>query len=247
MTRPVDPVRKRYRRAAFRALVVRLHTFLIFTAVVGAGLALNRALLAIGFEHIVARSLLNCAVTYGLFLGAARVWIAYAQTAEPALAVLPPDEAALAPPDAIGAEHDKPRPDGANAAEGTLEVARGFAELAGGLAEGEVIGAVVGGIALLLAALVALAFVFPWFWIEVPALLVEAAFQVALSASLVRRSGRLVPAREGAGWLPVLVAGTWRPMLVVTLVVLAVTLTAQVACDAPARLAGCFEDSTARD
>jgi hypothetical protein len=245
VTRPVDPVRRRFRRAAFRALVVRFHTFLIFTAVVGAGLALNRAWLHLGLEHIVVRSLLNCVLTYGLFLGAARLWVAYAHATEPALAVLHLDEAAQAPPDVAGGDPDrdaKRGEGGADAAEGTLEVARGLAELAGGFAEGEVVGAVVGGIALLLAALVALALVFPWFWIEVPALLVEAAFQVTLSASLVRRSGRLVPARAGAGWLPVLVAGTWKPMLVITLGVMAVTATAHVACDAPARLSACFED-----
>jgi len=247
VTRPADPLRKRYRRAVFRALLVRLHTFLIFTVVVGAGVGLNRVLLAIGFEHLVARSLLNCAITYAIFLGAARLWIAYAQSTVPKLAVLPPSEAALSPADVVEAEREKSSGKGVDAAEGKLEAATNIIDLAGGLAEGELLGAIVGGVSLLLAAVVGLAFVFPWFWIEVPALLVEASFQVALSGSLARRSGRLVPAGEGAGWLPVLIAGTWRPMLVVTLMVLAVTLTAQVVCDAPTRLAGCFDDQAVRN
>ena len=56
----------------------------------------------------------------------------------------------------------------------------------------------------------------------------------------MRRAGRLARAAEGPGWLTVLVSGTWVPMTVVTVIVVAVTTIAHFACDAPTRLTGCF-------
>jgi hypothetical protein len=56
----------------------------------------------------------------------------------------------------------------------------------------------------------------------------------------MRRAGRLARAAEGPGWLGVLVVGTWGPMAIVTAIVTAVTTLAHFACDAPARLSGCF-------
>lgn len=233
---PLDPVRKRYRRALFQSFVVRFHALLIVAAVVGAGLGLNRLWLGLGFEHLVWRSLFNCFVTWGVFLGGVRVWVLYAHVVDERLAALHPDDAAAAPPDPALGEPRSAR-GASDAAEGGLEVARGLAEIAG---EADVVGAIFGGVALAIAALVALAAVWPWLWVEVPALLVEAAFQVALSASLVRRAGRLARAAEGPGWLTVLVSGTWVPMTVVTVIVVAVTTLAHFACDAPTRLTGCF-------
>jgi hypothetical protein len=233
---PLDPVRKRYRRALFQSFVVRFHALLIVAAVVGAGLGLNRLWLGLGFEHLIARSVFNCFVTWGVFLLAVRVWVLYAHLVDERLAALHPDEAALAPPDPPLAE-PKSASSASDTAEGSLQVARGLAEVA---VDADVIGAIFGGVALAIAALVALAAVLPWLWVEVPAMLVEAAFQVALSASLVRRAGRLARAAEGPGWLGVLVVGTWGPMAIVTVIVLAVTTLAHFACDAPTRLSGCF-------
>ena len=239
MMRALDPVRKRYRRALFRRFVVRFHTSLILAGVTLVGLGLNRMWLGLGLEHLVWRSLFNCFVTWGVFIGAVRLWILFAQASSPELAVLSPNEASDVPPDSL--EPHEPRPDGTlDAARGSLDLAQGLAEAAGAIGEADLVGVVLAGAALGLAGFIALASLLPWFWVEVPALVFEATFQVALSGSLVRRAGRLERAAAGPGWLSVLLGGTWVPMVLVTIFIVTLTTIAHFACGAPTRLAGCF-------
>lgn len=235
-----DPARRRFGAEAATVLGAPRHAFALVALTALAGVAQNALLRAAGLDHLIYRSVVNCVLVWVFFLGAARLLIAVAQARAPRLAQLSPDEAAATrgqPPEVTPGEG------GAEAGRAGLELARGIAELAGAFAEADLLGLILAGVALVLAGLVALGFFLPWLWLEVPALLLEAAFQVALSASLVRRAGRVVPVGEagGPGWLRVLAGGTLVPWILVTTAVVGVAAAAHFACGAPARLAGCFD------
>ena len=234
----LDPVRERFRRQLAREHVLGLHLGLLFALTVGLGLLGSRLWLALGFEHLILRSMVNCGLTYVLFLGLLRLWVAWLHWRRPELAVLSPADAALAPGDPPDAARTS-RAGADDAIEGGLNLGEGAVDLVSAAAEGELLGAILAGLAFLVAGAAMSLVVFPWLWVELPALLMESAFQVALSASLVRRAGKLVQA-EGPGWLPVALSRTFVPFLIVAAVVLAVTSIAHVSCDAPSRLAGCF-------
>lgn len=183
------------RRFVKRHFSVRLHMTLILTAVALIGAGANWLLLTAGVDSMPARHLVAVSAAYAGFFGLVALWLAWFRHR-----VRPTASSGIS------------RGDVAEASLDLAELAADTGGSAGGSGDLDLGGADDAGAALLvLAVLVVLLVLGGYFIYQAPALLGDAAFEVALAAGLVRPTRRL----ERSDWTLGLLRATWLPFLVV--------------------------------
>jgi hypothetical protein len=227
--RNAKQVRDRFRAAVFERLFVRLHAALLLGVVGLLGFLLNGALLRLEFDHLPVRTFFVLGTSCGMFLGLVRVWAGWVQASEARLTRLArADLEALAEGDAgLSGPRRKVR---------DLSDAVDLVDV--GL-DGDGLGCVV--LPLLVVGAVLLFWGVGWFIADAPLLLADVVFELALGVSLLKSTRTLTRRPIALGWFEVAWHHTWRPMAVLVVVGVGFATVVHVVCDAPTRIAGCFD------
>ena len=222
--------RRRFYNALAGRFVIRFHLALILGFVLGASVLSNLTLRAVGLDHLVWRTALVCLLGYVGFFVAVRLWLSFLFARGSSLHAAVPDPKRLA----RGGRDDS-----------------GFSSDLGDLGDLADLGDLDEGALFVAVLLIALfAFIALW-WLggfvlsKLPLLLVDVAFDAALSGGLVRAvtrfdRGGAVNARDQI-WIKPLLLSTIRPFMICFALVVGTALAAHVACDAQSRLAACFQ------
>ena len=219
--------RRRFYNALVGRFVIRFHLALILGFVLGASVLSNLTLRAVGLDHLVWRTALVCLLGYVAFFVAVRLWLSFLFARGSSLPAAVPDPKRLA----HGGRDDS----------GFSRELGDLGDL-GDLDEGALFVAV---LLIALFALIALWWLGGFVLSELPLLLADVAFDAALSGGLVRAVTRFD--RGGAvnvraqTWIKPLLLSTIRPFMICFALVVGTALAAHVACDAPRRLAACFQ------
>jgi hypothetical protein len=223
-------VRDRYRTAVFERLFVRLHAALLLGTVGLLGFLLNGVLLRVGFDHLPMRTFLVLGMSYVGFLGLLRVWAGWVHASEARLARLTPaDLEALA----------SDEPDVAVRPRRKLGDLADAVDLADLDLDGDGLGCLV--LPLLFVCGVVLVWGVAWFIADAPLLLADVVFELALGVSLLKSTRALTRRMNVRGWFEVALLQTWRPMALVLVVGVGFAAGVHIVCDAPTRIAGCFD------
>ena len=227
--RNAQQVRDRYRTAVFERLFVRLHAALLLGTVGLLGFLLNGALLRLGFDHLPMRTFFVLGMSYVGFLGLLRVWAGWVHASEARLARLAPaDLEALAEEPEVPVRPKRKLGDLADAV-----------DLADVDLDGDGLGCLV--LPLLFVCGVVLVWGAGWFIADAPLLLADVVFELALGVSLLKSTRALTRRLNVRGWFEVALLHTWRPMAVVLVVGVGFATCVHIVCDAPTRIAGCFD------
>lgn len=219
-----SPFSSRFRQLTER-LWLRFHWSLIFTATVASGVGFSGLLLRLGLRSMAWRYPLATALSYGFFFVLVRLWLAYVRDSGHFRAMRDEELESL---------HGELRRSREGRSGGGWDLS-GF-----DIPSGD--DPISGTIAALMLALLLIILIFAlgsWFFLEAPMILLDAAFQFALSAALLRSARRM----DRPDWTMGVLRQTIVPFVLILLGVWGAGALLQIACPAADRLGACVRAS----